>query len=369
MVRRRRRRRARRAGRRSRLSRRLFRMSRRRWGRRRMLRRRYRRSKGIVVSMSEDCIVDQSSALPIATLVKGGYVGVRSSGFHTWCINPLPPNLRDVVGHSNMTGGWSSVSTDIPNRLIGVGSQATNETKMLTDLPLTVSNISLYQWFNCKTMWDIATSYRIKYISITLTVPENTNGEKNHNLYIEWTNLPKVRSAAFEDCRGMVMLENPNSAFDPAGWNWIGNPPDIAEACSIYGHDNRLNGWHRKQLNYVNPVTIRFRPRHTKISFSHTNYIDYTASGSVTYRANPEWANGDKLVRSFLPCDVADVNTEKHYWMGPVIRLIDADMPRAIGVAANANIFERYGIKATVSAKLALRGIKANDPIFPEYVP
>lgn len=319
--------------------------------------------------MSEDCIVDNSSMLPTAVKAMGGYVGVRESGFHTWCINPLPPNLKDVVGHNNMTGGWSSNGEYINTRHIGVGAQATDETKMLTDLPLTVSNISLYNWFNCKTMWDIATTYRIKYISITLTVPENTNGEKNHNLYIEWTNLPKVRSSAFEDCRGMVMLESPTQTFDPAGWNWIGNPPDIAEACSMYGHDNRLNGWHRKQLNYVNPVTIRFRPRHTKISFSHTNYIDYTSSTTKSYRTNPEFANSDKLVRSFLPCDVAQETPEKHYWMGPVIRLIDADMPMANPVSGSGNIFARYGIKATVSAKLALRGIKANDPIFPNYVP
>lgn len=369
MVRRRRRRRARRAGRRSRLSRRLFRMSRRRWGRRRMLRRRYRRSKGIVVSMSEDCIVDHSSKLPAATLVKGGYVGVRNSGFATWCINPLPPNLIDVVGHDYMTGTWSSAPADIAKRLIGTGANATSETQMLTDLPLTVSNYSLFNWFNCKTMWDIATSYRIKYISITLTVPENTNGEKNHNLYIEWTNLPKVRSAAFEDCRGMVMLEKPSTSFDPAGWNWIGNPPDIAEACSMYGHDNRLNGWHRKQLNYNNPVTIRFRPRHTKISFSHTNFIDYMSSSNINYGTLQEWAHGDKLVRSFLPCDVASADSEKHYWMGPVIRLIDADVSESNKDFEELNLYQRYGIKATVTGKLALRGIKANDPIFPDYVP
>lgn len=369
MVRRRRRRRARRAGRRSRLSRRLFRMSRRRWGRRRMLRRRYRRSKGIVVSMSEDCVVDQSSWLPLATLVQGGYVGVRSSGFVTWCINPLPPNLRTTIGELTITGGWTNDGDKIATRTIGNAPQATDETKMLTDLPLTVSNVSLYNWFNCKTIWDIATSYRIKYISITLTVPENTNGEKNHNLYIEWTNLPKVRSAAFEDCRGMVMEEEPKSNFPPNGWNWIGNPPDIAEACSMYGHDNRLNGWHRKQLNYNNPVTIRFRPRHTKITFSHTNYVDAYSSSTLVYRADAQWANSDKLVRSFLPCDVAYEKSETQYWMGPVIRLIDADLPMSSGVTSGNNLFKLYGIKATVSAKLALRGIKANDPIFPQYVP
>ena len=215
MVRRRRRRRARRAGRRSRLSRRLFRMSRRRWGRRRMLRRRYRRSKGVVVSMTEDLRVTYSSVLPAATSIQGGYVGVRSSGFKTWCINPLPDNLRDVVGNPEFVGYWSSLASDINTRTIGMGKSGTDETKMLTDLPLTVSNYSLYNWFNCKTLWDIATTYRIKYISITFTVPENTNGERNHNLYIEWTNLPKARSAGFEDCAGMVMPDDPDNAYYP----------------------------------------------------------------------------------------------------------------------------------------------------------
>ena len=369
MVRRRRRRRARRAGRRSRLSRRLFRMSRRRWGRRRMLRRRYRRSKGVVVSMSEDCVVNSMSRLPSADKVLGGYVGVRNSGFATWCINPLPENLVAVLGNANITGWFTTKASDINTRHIGRGGSHTSETMMLTDLPLTVTNRSLYNWFNCKTLWDIATSYRIKYISITFTVPENTNGERNHNLYIEWTNLPKARSAGFEDCRGMVMKSNPDSQFEPAGWNWVANPPDIAEACSIYGHDNHKHHWHRKQLNYVNPVTIRFRPRHANITFSHTNYVDATSSTTQVYKINPEWASSDKLVRSYLPCDTSGTESEKHLWMGPVIRLIDADSPKVTGPSEKLNIFKLYGIKATVTGKLALRGIKANDPIFPEYVP
>ena len=136
----------------------------------------------------------------------------------------------------------------------------------------------------------------------------------------------------------------------------------------MYGHDNRLNGWHRKQLNYQCPVTIRFRPRHTKIIESRNYYVD--KSGSDTYyRANAFWPNSDKLVRSFLNCDVKNgQQNERHYWMGPVIRLIDADLAQGAAIS-NSTLFDLYGIKATVTGKLALRGIKANDPIFPDYSP
>ena len=136
----------------------------------------------------------------------------------------------------------------------------------------------------------------------------------------------------------------------------------------MYGHDNRLNGWHRKQLNYQCPVTIRFRPRHTKIIESRNYYVD--KSGSDTYyRANAFWPNSDKLVRSFLNCDVKNgQQNERHYGMGPVIRLIDADLAQGAAIS-NSTLFDLYGIKATVTGKLALRGIKANDPIFPDYSP
>ena len=74
--------------------------------------------------------------------------------------------------------------------------------------------------------------------------------------------------------------------------------------------------------------------------------------------------------RGYLPTDIDDrALTEKQYWMGPCIRLIDGDIKASEPVPETSamNIFDRYGIRVTTTVKVRFKGMNTSDPIFPNY--
>lgn len=361
--------------RRSGRSRRKVRMSKSLYKRRRYrrYRRRGRKSSGLTVSGNRESCLEESSFIPLAREVYGSYVGTLQDGFYQWSINPLPQGVCEMPGDSYYTGQWQAAGTDCFKRGIGLKEEAL----MLVDLPICISQLSVRNLVRCDTLFELCKSYRIVSVSCTFTVPERTSDGPNHNLYLMWTHLPKCRAADAESCFGLVCQEvaqipgqNSPSVF---GWNWIANPADIAEACSCDGIENGKNGWQRKQLAYNSPVTISWRPRHAKIIASHKNYTDsgVKAGQAQTYnKVLPDFAMDLKMSRGYLPTDIDDrALTERQYWMGPCIRLVDGDIKASEPVPETSalNIFDRYGIRVTTTIKVRFKGMNTSDPIFPNY--
>ena len=355
-------------------SRRKVRMSKSLYKRRRY--RRYRRggkkSSGLTVSGNRESCLEESSFIPEATQVYGSYVGVLRDGFYTWSINPLPAGVVDMPGDSAYVGGWRAEGNYLYTRSIG----KTGEGKMLVDLPLCISQTSVRNLVRCNTLFELCKSYRIVSVSCTFTVPERTSDGPNHNLYLMWTHLPKCRAADAESCYGLVCKEVADipgqNSPSVSGWNWIANPADIAEACSVDGIENGKNGWQCKQLSYNSPVTISWRPRHAQIIAAHQNYTDsgYAAGKGATYnKVLPNFAGELKMGRGYLPTDIDDNSgVEKQYWMGPCIRLVDGDIKASEPTPQpTQNIFDTYGIRVTTTIKVRFKGMNTSDAIFPEF--
>ena len=375
------RRRGRRLRRRYRRPRRVFR---RRLRRRRMLRR--RGFGALTVGVHKDYMLTQSSFIPSSTLVNGTSVGVPPDGFATWSIGILPPELQAVPGDLTVSGSWSQKQTDLYKRQIGLGTSTagTGDSLMLTDLPNCIDNYTVYNYCNCKGIWDLCTHYRIAWIAVSFTVPENTDGEKNHHLYLEWCNLPLAQSCAnWDDVDGIITPPHASSnknGFNSFGWNWLCKPADVAEAASIPGYQSLRHHWHRAQLSFSSPVTIRWRPRHSAIQVDSTQYVDQTltTNGQVQYiTANFEYfSKKRRLVRSYLPCEfpvkpkTGSSLQNGQWWLGPLVRLVDSDLPHLSATGSSAgNLFSSYGIRCSMTMKLKLKGLKGADKLFPEYQP
>lgn len=357
-------------------SRRKVRMSKSLYKRRRYrrYRRRGRKSSGLTVSGNRESCLEESSFIPLAKLVKGSYVGALADNFYMWNINPLPAGVVETPGSSSYVGGWSNQGPKLYTR--GIGLQG--EGLMLIDLPICISQRSLRNLVHCNTLFELCKSYRIVSVSCTFTVPERTSDGPNHNLYLMWTHLPHCRAADAESCFGMVAMNPASIASDmpPSvfGWNWIANPADIAEACSVDGIENGRNGWQRKQLAYNSPVTISWRPRHAKIISAHENYTDATYTtkeGNVMYnKFQSNFASDLRMSRGYLPTDIDDTQqNERQFWMGPVIRLVDGDIKASEPVPTDNrnNIFDKYGIRVTTTIKVRFKGMNTSDPIFPDF--
>ena len=324
----------------------------------------------MTVSGTRESQLVDCSFIPRAKPVLGTDVGTPEGGFYTWSINPLPTSVVNIPGDNRYVGSWSSDPKNVLKRMIGAGASATTETQMLMDMPVCISNVSVKNIVRCATMWKLHKLYRISFVSCTFTVPEYTEGKRNHNLYLEWTHLPRARCSAYEDCAGMIGPSGGPSSTNTYGFNWIANPPDIAEACCPDGRNNRLNGWHRRQLAYNRPVTISWRPRHVNLLEDHANYYDNASPPKS--RVLDHFGTKNKLIRGYLPTDVdQDSFDERQYWMGPVIRLVDADMPISDlgGGIDNKTLFDIYGVRVTTLVKVKFKDMNATDPLFPEYVP
>ena len=75
------------------------------------------------------------------------------------------------------------------------------------------------------------------------------------------------------------------------------------------------------------------------------------------------------MTRSYLPTeiDVTDIN-QQHWWLGPVVRILDADNARGVTTSSyQPTLYDNFGIRCTFSMSVKLRGLKANDPIFPKH--
>lgn len=323
-----------------------------------------------------DYILQYSSRIPLESKILGGTVGIPAEGFATWSINPLPEIfIKDVsIGDKNVVGWWSNDGTgnNCDVRHIGIGRD--DQMKLLTDLPLVIRSDKIPLFFQCSKLWDLYRSYRLTYVSITFTVPESVDLRPNHNLYIEWCDGRKWRPSAFEDCCGMVCDTNPTfssvNSWEIKGWNWLCNPTDVAESCSPMGRASGGQGWHRQQLAYNHPVTIRFRPRHTDLQFSHNNFADAYDKNTGVNKVIYQFSQSSKFVRSYLDTDIAQSYTsEVHHWFGPVVRFIDADSGVEGITSGGRNLFNAYGVRCTCSMGLRLKYMKANDDPFPEFVP
>lgn len=330
----------------------------------------------MTVRASADYILQYSSRIPLETKLLGGTIGIPAEGFATWSINCLPEIfVKDVfIGDKNVVGWWSNDGTGNNNDVRHIGIGRDEQMKLLTDLPLVIRSDKIPLFFQCNKLWDIFRSYRLTYVSITFTVPESVNAGPNHNLYIEWCDGRKWRPAAFEDCCGMVCDTNPTfssvNSWEIKGWNWLCNPPDVAESCSPMGRASGGQGWHRKQLAYNHPVTIRFRPRHADLQFSHSNFADAYDKSTGVNKVIYQFSQNSKFVRSYLDTDIAQSYTsEVHHWFGPVVRLIDADGGVEAITSGGQNLFNAYGVRCTCSMGLRLKYMKANDNPFPEFVP
>lgn len=329
----------------------------------------------MTVRGSADYILQYSSRIPKETTVLGGTVGIPADGFATWSINPLPEVfIKNVVlGDKVVVGWWTNNGANVDDRVIGLGAEPSM--KLLTDLPLVIRSDKIPGFFKCSKLWDMFRSYRLTYVALTFTVPENVNMNPNHNLYIEWCDGRKWRPSAFEDCCGMVCANAPTyssaNMWEIKGWNWMPNPPDIAESCSPMGRVSGGQGWHRKQLAYNHPVTIRFRPKHCDLQFSHSNFADAYDKSTGVNKVMYQFSQKSNFVRSYLDTDIASsVISEAQYWFGPVVRLVDADRSVADSVGAdNNNLYKVYGIRVTCTAGLRLKYMKANDNPFPDFVP
>ena len=84
------------------------------------------------------------------------------------------------------------------------------------------------------------------------------------------------------------------------------------------------------------------------------------------------FAQSRKLIRGYLPTDYAKTQQSGQYWLGPVIRLVDTELPANADSSAFGNarsLFAFYGIRCTVTVQVRLRSQNANDVLFPEYNP
>lgn len=366
MVRYRRRRRGR-----GRRSRRVYRRVRRfRPVRRRMLRRR-RGGRGFNVSKSVDLQLSWASRVPVETSAYGSKIGVPKDGFCTWCINPLPADLWGAVpGNETYTGTWSQAPESMTDRLIGILGEST----MLTDLPVTIPSDMLPGFLNCVALWNICDLYRIRRVSVSFTIPQFTDGASNHHVYLEWCHLPKAQSPGWEDLNQFVLPQDgKTNVLDAVGWNWLCRPIDVAQACSVAGRESGEHSWHRQQLTPGRPVVISWRPRHAALNIDHSGQVYWNHESNEYRITNADmFAQSRKLIRGYLPTDYAKTQQSGQYWLGPVIRLVDTELPANADSSAFGNarsLFAFYGIRCTVTVQVRLRSQNANDVLFPDYNP
>lgn len=361
MVYRRNRRRYRRRRRRHIRSRRLYRKHMRR------TRRRTRRGgRSFTVGYQQDYALSRCSLIPAEKNVLDTAIGIPSGGFTTWCINPLPPSLITPFGGS--FGSFQSQAS-----VTNIGTNGSNW-DILTDLPVCVSGNFLYKFMNCQPLWELCDSYRISWIAITFTVPENVASsdgttQKNHHLYLEWTHLPCAHACTAEE---WATFSKPSKLdWESSGWNHVCSPIDVAEACSIVGKQSLRHHWNRSQLSATTPVTIRWRPRHSKLHTHTIMYQDTYTTSNVTASHPAEsdnFSQSRKLIRGYV--DARQVrkplggNSDSVMWLGPVIRLVDADRPIGSTIPAGDSLYTLYGIRCSCTIKLKLKGMEATTTLF-----
>lgn len=309
----------------------------------------------------------------------GTSIGNRDDSFETWCINPLP---RGLYHNLAFTGGFEDTGVLQKSRQLGGDNKGNTVNKYMaaiTDVPVVTSNRLIYEQLNAKTMFDLNKEYRIAWMSVTFTIPENTSGAPNRHVFIEWTNLPHATPCRPSEAASWL-LDMPTTAIDTAdsppedygGWNWICNPIDIATACSQPGKISGKHGWQRAMLTAGSPVTITWRPRHANIKWDAQETLDlYSTTGG---RISPVDKFGTKWSRGYLPTHdngtKAPLDETSHLWMGPIIRMVDADIPissanKSSSSQGDLSLAEKYNVRCNLSMVVKFRRMQANDPYFP----
>nr|WCR62255.1 MAG: capsid protein [ssDNA virus sp.] len=350
----------------------------------RLLRRSRRGRKSFTVRQVFEHPLQLSSRVPHALpAVAGSTPGVRPTSFVTWNINPLPLSLEVLPPLPDVNGTWTNTAPTEVGSLYSrtIGSEGGNlYQKALTDFPLLLSRTTLFSSINCKNLQKMCKWYRVSYVTMTFTVPENVNEGHNHHLYLEWTHLPKASTCQMPDCVGSALPLSSVNGLDTYGWNNLCRPQDILEATCVEGKESGLHGWQRKQLSYATPVTISFRPRHAKLPSDSLHYVATTWNGNanVTDQAAIDvFSKSYKLSRGYRLCrDIPTTynpgnNDMEQYWFGPIIRLVDADTPsikvKTATPPKDPSLFDLYGIRVTMEVKLKFAGFLSNDPLFPSY--
>lgn len=365
--------------------------SRRRLARRRRTRRFARRSRRrgfrrFNVSRIWEGPLLANSLIPEAEGVLGSSIGVDGNDFMTWNISPFVDlDQSAIIGKQTRHYAYTVANTS-PLFI----DDLSDYQKMLTDMPILINNEKL-QDLVPSFLWQVCDEYRISYVNISFSVPEFTN-EKNNTLYIEWTNLPGARACTPDDAlpflvdkypETIIVKDNPESQQNPItpqdisdahGWNWICRPKDIADATSRQGRETMRYGWHRQMLTYTHPVTISFRPRHADIHYdAHAVAADY--NGKTHYSATPvdQFATNKYLTREYLPIFWYEEHSGElphhsycQYWMGPIIRLTDANR-LATANKPTGTLFQEYGIRCTWQIGVKFRGMSGTQELFPDY--
>lgn len=382
--------------RRRRRYRRPFRRYRSRYRLRRRLYKRSRRSRRsrrtFTVRYQRDFQLTRSSLVPATYNISGTPVGVPTDGFKTWCILPIPDELMPPsFGIPTRIGQFTrdASATTIPPS----SSSGDTPIRMLTDLPIVLCSMNLATPFNCVNFWNICHEYRISSVSISFTVPEyqsvivdgKAQTVKNHHLYLEWCFLPKALACRPENLYGNFLWADDDEAsgsgtvkdMETGGWNWICSPVDIAQACSVDGRYSQLHNWHRQQLSAAAPVTIKFRPRHAKLNAHTQYYVDrYNNASNAVATAHAAqtdiFSQTKRLTRGYVTTSEGATSHDKDpngsCWLGPVVRLVDADLDINSTLPStykNKTLYDIYGIRCTITARLRLRGAEAADPLFP----
>lgn len=360
------------------------RLFRRRRTARRIKRSRFRRRRRITVSRQWEGPLLGNSLVPQARTVMGSSVGVDGNDFMTWNITPF-------VSQDNgpLVGGFGRhYNYDVANAS-PLYRSSTEFQQMITDLPICI-NSSKLESLAPSNFWTIYDEYRIAYVNLSFTVPEYVD-DKNNCLYIEWTNLPNARAATPNDVMNFL-IENistnpvtqtptaqpgtatPEDISDSFGWNWICRPKDICDATSREGKASQRYGWHRSLLTYTHPVTISFRPRHADIHYD-ANAVSCDYGGNTAKAATPvdNYAISKYLNREFLPIlryrdNTSDMEAGRYtqFWMGPIVRLIDANR-LSTGNKPTGTLYEEYGIRVSWSIGVNFRGLSGTKEIFPNY--
>ena len=374
--------------RRARYRRRRLGRRRRRYGKRKMLQRRRK----LTVRYNVDYPLQAASYVPVVDteVPFGTKVGVPINSFETWCINPLPLSLIYPLGGC---GAFGTTAAQQRTRQFGgaaVGNTTTQYNKTITDIPVVIGNDNVYDTVYANTMFRLCKEYRIAWVSVTLTLPENTAGQPNRHLFIEWTNMPHATAATPVDVRNWICPTGAtNDSIDAGrdipddakGWNWICNPLDVATACSIPAKSSGKHGWQRAMLTSANPVTISWRPRHANIKFDNQLVTDLYVKTNNTFaaRVNPVDMYGTKLTRGYLPTRAMHnteptLDEENHVWLGPIIRLVDTDKPIQLATKYQSSqgdqtLSDLYNIRCNLSMCVKFRKMQANDPYFPQIAP
>lgn len=384
--------------RRSRRRYRFGRRHRRRLYRRKMFRRRrrYRRrgrksiSRGSTVSFTTDFPIQNCAYIPVATDDddENSY-GNPPEAYPAWSLSILPEAMAMLPG-STVLYKANATDADLDTLFQWNDAKALNSSlsrsttfvngyrKYQCDYPNYLNTHVILDYFNLDRLFAIYDRVRINRVTVTLTVPERTEGGPNHHLYVMYN---KGRGFEAANSNDTIFYTSPSWALqtdenyvkgvqNEKGLQWLWKQEDLINACSRNGIRNAKSGWHIRELAYNKPVKISWIPRHSRISDSYQHFIDRidNTSGRIENLANDQanYSNSHRLVSSSVPTDTAKGDTSEYAWFtGPIVRLMDADLGPASAYtpSSSATLFNTYGIRAHLYCSCTFTAFNQVDPL------